>query len=275
MSLTKILFAKPAKLINTTQSISNETFDEFFFHWWVEFSKIWNRENEIQLIKQHLTNDNILNLIDVGCADMYLFSRGYLPELKNLYGVEPNIHLFEEAKNNNPFAKLYNAYGDNLPFQNDYADLILCLWVLHLVDDIPSIIRELKRVGKPHSTLLITVPEIDSQLYAVFYDLSRALFPSISILNPNQIIEDVQQKIFEQFSLDEVEKHLFYGKLSLPSDQDAKIAPIAVFVHWFLKEHFTLSQIFKTLKDNSELLNNLPTELSDKGIFINVKLSNK
>lgn len=273
MFLKNTYVNNPAKLQPTNQSISSDTFDEFFYHWWVDFSKIWDRQNELHLLKQHLLVSNSQTVVDVGCADMYLFSQTYLPGLKNLYGVEPNIHLCEEAKKGNPLAKLYNSYGENLPFQDNFADLILCLWVLHLVDSIPSVTNELRRVCKPEGTILITVPDLNSQLYDIFYEFSKTLFPAIDIPTPNKIIQEIQEVIFEQFLLDKVNIHSFIGTVTLPRNKNDMIAPISVFVHWFLKKHFTLAEIFKAINENIELLNNLPMEFSDRGLFFNVKLS--
>jgi len=96
-------------------------------------------------------------VLDLGCGNGRFYK--YL-NLADYFGVDPSSKLIDICRKNYPRAKFEVAYGDKLPFDNNFFDKIYSIAVLH---HIPSeklridFLRELKRVLKENGQIILTV----------------------------------------------------------------------------------------------------------------------
>jgi len=101
-------------------------------------------------------------VLDIACGEGYgsfLLSKNS----KKIVGVDLNEEVIKHAsskyKSNN--LSFFAASIFNLPFEDGYFDLIICVETIEHVMDQKSAISELKRVLKPGGLLFISTPEKD------------------------------------------------------------------------------------------------------------------
>lgn len=117
-------------------------------------------KNFLHLINRYKTDGNLL---DIGCGTGFFLKYVKKNSFFNPYGVEPNDKLRKVAKLN---SKLNIATGslDQIPYNDNFFDVITCLDVLEHSININNNITELKRVLKPNGLLLLQVPNYKSYM---------------------------------------------------------------------------------------------------------------
>lgn len=111
------------------------------------------------------------NIIDIGCGDgQHLI---WLQYFKNtyLYGSDYNLLRLRRAQQNVPSVRLLLMDILDIPFDDNYFDMILCNHVLeHIWDDVKAL-RQMERVLSPNGILILGVPNEGSQWWQLAYDL--------------------------------------------------------------------------------------------------------
>jgi 2-polyprenyl-6-hydroxyphenyl methylase/3-demethylubiquinone-9 3-methyltransferase len=104
-----------------------------------------------KLFEQHTINSEQINALEVGCgggilseeiAKMGFITTGIDPSEQSLNSA------IKHAIDNNLKINYKKGTGENLPFQNDSFDVVLCCDVLEHVYDLPKVISEISRVLK-------------------------------------------------------------------------------------------------------------------------------
>ena len=114
-------------------------------------------------------------VIDIGCGDGQ-----HLIWLKNflaidLYGSDYNLLRLKRAKINAPSTKLLLMDILDIPFDDNYFNIILCNHVLeHIVDD-QLAFKELSRILSYGGILILGVPNEGSKWWQLAYDLEPNL----------------------------------------------------------------------------------------------------
>lgn len=101
-------------------------------------------------------------ILDVGCGNGNLFT--LLPDGKyELYGVDFSQNMIDEAKKNCKTSATFSlADAENLPFDDDTFDIIVCNASFHHYTHPNTVLREMNRVLKPNGKLLIGDPYVPS-----------------------------------------------------------------------------------------------------------------
>lgn len=155
-----------------------------------------------------------------------------------------------------------------MPLDSQFADLMLCLWVLHISNEIPPILKECRRIARPGATLLIAVPDIGSQLYHAVADLTARLFPKARISDPDTLLREQHDLIFAGLAGSEYSVTQFSGTVSLPPEPVSRILPLIDFVQWLLPHAPTLREVHQIAFTHKEQFAAVPAELEDKGLLI-------
>lgn len=99
-------------------------------------------------------------ILDVGCG------LGLLLKVLNkridsceLYGVDINQKLLDEAVKNCPGARLIKANGEILPFIDNYFDIVFSLDLIEHLDSPEGHLTEIRRLLKPEGKLIICTPD--------------------------------------------------------------------------------------------------------------------
>ncbi|MBA7650813.1 Ubiquinone biosynthesis O-methyltransferase [subsurface metagenome] len=101
--------------------------------------------------------------LDIGCGDGTLtLLLGQAVKAKEMYGVDMSLPATKQAINKGVKARQLNIESDNLPFEGDYFDLILCGEVVEHLFEPVNLLREIYRVLKRGGVLIITTPNLGS-----------------------------------------------------------------------------------------------------------------
>lgn len=247
--------------------------DLAFSKWWQSFSSLWDRTIEVVLLKRALAGvGDETCAVDVGCGDMSLFGRGLLNLPKRYFGIEPNRRLLREARKRFPSAKLICSRGSSSHFGVQCADVILSLWVLHISGEIPSIIRECRRVGRSQSKLVITLPDLNSQLYSEIRKLTGILFPRSHIPDPDELLREHHALVFKALEGCNYEITHFSGTVFLPREPSDRITPLIDFVHWLLPNRSPLDRLLQHARAEAKDFATMSSPLEDKGLLIEASL---
>ena len=105
----------------------------------------------ISIIKQHLKTGG--NILDVGCGTGRL-----LKQLNgvNRFGLDISSEYLKRLETEE--ITLCLSRIEDMPFKNDYFDMVVCTDVLEHVEDLNECLRNIVRVLKPEGTLLLRVP---------------------------------------------------------------------------------------------------------------------
>ncbi len=161
-----------------------------------------------------------MKILDVGCGFghfiAYAISKGY-----DCYGYEVDENLVKISKSilkindQNP-NRIKLAKGKKLPYKNESFDLVNLSFVLDFVQDIPSLLKEIKRILKKDGEIYIEAPNYQccfSPLYAIIFFpwlpkwLNRAYFHLMG--RPNtKMIESLNfitpwylERLFQKYNL--------------------------------------------------------------------------
>lgn len=82
----------------------------------------------------------------------------YTGNVKRLYGVDTSLELLQRARTRATQAafpvELLNQSAVQLPLEDDSMDTVVSTWVMCSIPDLPSTLREMKRVLKPDGRLI-------------------------------------------------------------------------------------------------------------------------
>ncbi len=97
------------------------------------------------------------NILDVGTGTGHLLKAAQKVGLK-AYGTDISSEAVRVAKENVPDADLVVAAGENLPFQNNFFDYVVCFGSLEHFLDMDKGLSEMIRIAKPNAEYMIVVP---------------------------------------------------------------------------------------------------------------------
>lgn len=132
-----------------------------------EQRNFWWNQDFMELMAQRLGLQNIKLGLDVGCGVGHWGRIIYrlLDEDATLIGIDQEEKWVEEASKiaqQEPYAQSKLAYqvavAENLPFEDNYFDLVTCQTVLIHVKEPKLVIHEMLRVLKPGGTILLVEP---------------------------------------------------------------------------------------------------------------------
>ena len=111
---------------------------------------------EIKSIRELLGNLHVARYLEIGCgyARLTPWISGYSDKQ---YGIEPEKKLYEISKKLYPYITFVNMPADNIPFQDNYFNIIISWTVLQHIppEKINASIKEILRVANDKAIILI------------------------------------------------------------------------------------------------------------------------
>jgi SAM-dependent methyltransferase len=146
-----------------------------------------------------------LKILDIGCGSGRHTSAAYQCRNATVIGVDLNFDDLNEARGR---LQLHDRLGEhgggiwalsaadvlNLPFKDQYFDLVICSEVLEHISSYRAAIREIVRVLQPGSNLVVSVPRYwpERICWALSTDYHTAEGGHLRIFNSKQLIADLQ-----------------------------------------------------------------------------------
>jgi SAM-dependent methyltransferase len=115
-----------------------------------------NLYREVRLLEKAFGSRHFNRSLEIGCG--YGRITPWIQRYSNEhYAIDPEPALLSHAIKLYPHCKFYKATAQNLPFPNDYFDLIVSFSVLlHIpLRELPKTIQEIKRVAHPTATIFL------------------------------------------------------------------------------------------------------------------------
>lgn len=119
------------------------------------FQRIWHK-NKLDQVLSCIKQDLVGKILDVGCASGWFLSE-ISKKRSNLscFGIDPYKKAIDFGSKKYKSLCLQNADAHNLPFPDNYFDLIICTEVLEHVENPITILSEIKRVLKKNGQAII------------------------------------------------------------------------------------------------------------------------
>lgn len=112
---------------------------------------------EVNQLKKAIGDYRAHKTLEIGCG--YGRLSPWIQEYsKELFSVEPQLDLIQDAEILNPGVKFYNTQVQNMPFPDDYFDLCVSWTVLQHIPpgkEFIKAINEIKRVCKPNARIIL------------------------------------------------------------------------------------------------------------------------
>lgn len=165
------------------------------YNWWDKDSK-W--KHIIKAVEKNKISGKVL---DIGCAFGFLLKRLRL-YFRELHGLDISGYAVERARKEVPSAKLeiLNIDTDELPYSDEYFDLITALDVLEHTQSIEKNLKKIVKKLKKDGYLIVTVPIKDSWAGRIFSFFDKD-YSHISVLPKIEIYEAIDEaglKIIEK-----------------------------------------------------------------------------
>ena len=119
-----------------------------------KISDAWNFAN----LKKFVANNKIHKTLDLGCGTGRL-SNSLLQISDQVYGVDVSTEVLKIAKKKYPKLKLSQAEVTDLPYQDNYFDLIIINGSLHHFFAVEETLKEAYRVLKSGGLLVIELAD--------------------------------------------------------------------------------------------------------------------
>lgn len=99
---------------------------------------------KIKLIKKYFKVKEEERLLDVGCGT----GLTTIPWKCKRYGIDPSKRLLEKAREKYKNIIFRQASAENIPFKNNFFNVVISVTAIQNFTDIKKGLREIKRVGK-------------------------------------------------------------------------------------------------------------------------------
>lgn len=161
------------------------------------------------LIYDFIKDKKNIKLLDVGCGDGF-----FLEKIKNLgfdvYGTDISKKRLKRAAKKMVGVKLFNYKAEDMPFKNNFFDIIICTDVLEHVEDPSKVINEMKRLAKNGGFVIVSFPNES------LWTFCRALLLRFPIKIPDHLNSFSIKSMDSGFKTVKVfEKHLPFRFFSL------------------------------------------------------------
>lgn len=129
--------------------------------WWKSwpyrkaYPRTLSKKIRIDLISRFLPADLSGRALDIGCG------AGFISGMYSANGIDTRLAQLKWAGNEFKGAKFIAASAEKLPFKNQSFDSVLCIEVIEHLTGLTDLFRELERVTKDDSTLVISTPSME------------------------------------------------------------------------------------------------------------------
>jgi len=158
-----------------------------------------------------------MKLLDLGCGDgtdlVYYKKLG-----TDIYGVDASQELLIIAKKKLPDANLKIGLFENIPFEDNYFDVVLSKYAIMTSADMEPIFKEIYRILKPNGMMMFLVTHPFRQFFekkdekADYFEQknvdSHILGKTITVKEPTHtMIEYLNYFLFKNFDVQDYDEH--------------------------------------------------------------------
>jgi ubiquinone/menaquinone biosynthesis C-methylase UbiE len=188
------------------------------------------RSFELSAIACALENLHIQEpILDLGCAEGQIAKEIF--QGRCIYGLDCDLAFLLAAKRLQLYSSLIMADARKMPFKNHSYGFIFSNSVLEHINDIDSVLLEVKRIIIPKGQFIFTVPNENFRTKLFFYNL----FNMIGLRNIAKQYSDVRNKKLSHFHLYSKEKWIdVVNRLGLKTVLLKDYIPAPILMVWDL-----------------------------------------
>ena len=140
--------------------------------------ELFSRKSKVLELVDLFANNKILKILDVGSGTGHYLEE-FIIKGHNVYGVDVAIGMLHKSRirlsKNIDNPNLLMANINNLPFPNEYFDIILCVGVLEYLPNDRAAVKELRRILSKKGRIILTAPNILSFKFLTdpYYSFNR------------------------------------------------------------------------------------------------------
>jgi len=113
----------------------------------------WQKYRYFDTILDHCKFNNRSIILDMGCGISTILH--FLPGER--FGIDPLAETYKTLYDYPPELNILKAKGENIPFKDNFFDVVFCSNALDHVDDIEKTNNEIYRVLKPQGHFILAV----------------------------------------------------------------------------------------------------------------------
>lgn len=168
------------------------------------------------------------HILDLACGSGVLLEvcRQRCEPSSELIGVDMSVEELVLARQRNPDLEnnLYVGVAQDLHFiDDDFFDIVLCHWALTLMDQVPLVLREVKRVLKKNGVFAAIV-DGDPKTAPGYDELHKIIYSFVKQQHPNYGGVDLgDPRVREGASLERLAKQTF-------TDAEVEIEPLVFYL---------------------------------------------
>ncbi|PLN85349.1 putative 2-heptaprenyl-1,4-naphthoquinone methyltransferase [Aspergillus taichungensis] len=137
--------------------------------------------SEFEAVMEILQNNH--RILDIGKLPTELAQRG-----AQAFSIEPNPdrHAMQLQRSANGTVEIRKGSAENLPFDSEFVDAAVAMWVLHYVDDLEKSLHEMARVvdrSNPNARIVLVQGAPNNELVRLLNDVCAPLSAGNTLLD--------------------------------------------------------------------------------------------
>ena len=194
----KLKDLKPDKdFIEWNESMSHKQDIDLYYgssHAFIKYVEKLRLRKITSLIELHIKKNDLIDptILEVGCGTGHVLEEiADRIATKELIGIDPLDWWLDKAKARlGNRARLVKGFAEDLPFENNSMDFVICTEVIEHVIDPKVALKELKRVVKNDGLIIISIPneKLINRLKDIidFFKIYKKLFSNIPKRNDDE-----------------------------------------------------------------------------------------
>ena len=166
-------------------------------------------------IEDHLNEVEYKRLLDIGCGTGYLIDNLSKKHVAEYYGLDLSPEMIKQAESKNiKNAKFVEGRSDEIPFEDNYFDVVTCSQSFHHYPETDKPMQEARRVLKPGGLYILSDTgcgpfkmlgvKVDSFIYRHFSNTGDC---NISYME--KTVKDMERNGFEVIKAEKLTKFIY------------------------------------------------------------------
>ncbi|OKH20751.1 bifunctional 2-polyprenyl-6-hydroxyphenol methylase/3-demethylubiquinol 3-O-methyltransferase UbiG [Chroogloeocystis siderophila] len=185
-------------------------------NWWDEDAKIYHlyylNQPRFEFFSRYISDWQGLKALDVGCGGG--FSCEFMAELGvDVYGIDQSQKCVEAATNHavNSGFEINYCYGmaEDMPYPENYFDVVVCVDVLEHVESVPCVVSEIFRILKPNGLFFFDTinRNFKSKLVMIWLmenilgEIQQGVHDWNKFIKPEELINLLENSGFEEIEI--------------------------------------------------------------------------
>jgi ubiquinone/menaquinone biosynthesis C-methylase UbiE len=161
--------------------------------------ELYGLQNMCNSVSKFIRKFRAPKYLDIGCGDgRKTIKVGEMLKIapNNIYGTDINVWGPYKKNRTFPFDFRFILDNGDLDYQDNSFDIISCMLTLHHVENLPAMLKEIKRILKPNGIILLIEHDNYTHYDAMIIEMQHTLFAFFYDMNKDYIKNPIYSKYF-------------------------------------------------------------------------------